>query len=379
MRKVPIIILVLVILSLVMSACNLPRATPTADTTGPNLINTYAAQTVEALGTQLANVPPTNPAETASVPTNTPQQVVSATLEPTTAVQPTATTLPPSATPQPCDRVRFVKDVTIPDGTSFAPGAAFTKTWELENAGSCTWNSSYALVFANEGNAMGGPASKQLTTGSVAPGQKVQVSVDLKAPATSGSFRGFWALRNSAGVVFGIGADNKSFYVDIKVSGVSYNFLDNYCKAEWRSGAGVLSCPGSTSDANGFVVKVDNSQFGSRGEDEPSLWLNPQAVDNGEIRGTFPALAVNQGSHFKGFLGCQKNANNCDIKFQLNYKADGGAEQTFKEWSANYNSFVNLDTDLSSLAGKSVVFILIVKANGPMNQDQALVLLPRLE
>ena len=32
-------------------------------------------------------------------------------------------------------RHAFVADVTVPDGTIFSPGAAFTKTWRLKNAG----------------------------------------------------------------------------------------------------------------------------------------------------------------------------------------------------------------------------------------------------
>ena len=28
-----------------------------------------------------------------------------------------------------CDHVQFVSDITAPDGTTFAPGTAFTKTW----------------------------------------------------------------------------------------------------------------------------------------------------------------------------------------------------------------------------------------------------------
>jgi hypothetical protein len=45
------------------------------------------------------------------------------------------------------DRAAFVGDVTIPDQTSIAPGAAFIKTWRLRNDGTCTWDASYALVL----------------------------------------------------------------------------------------------------------------------------------------------------------------------------------------------------------------------------------------
>ena len=45
------------------------------------------------------------------------------------------------------DRAQFVADVTVPDGTRYDPGATFTKTWRLKNIGTCTWTTSYTLVF----------------------------------------------------------------------------------------------------------------------------------------------------------------------------------------------------------------------------------------
>ena len=47
-----------------------------------------------------------------------------------------------------CDSAQFVSDLSIPDGSSVAPGAAFTKTWRLLNNGTCTWGPSYNLVWA---------------------------------------------------------------------------------------------------------------------------------------------------------------------------------------------------------------------------------------
>ena len=83
--------------------------------------------------------------------------------EPATAPEPT---LVPTATPTPLetgctDRIDFVADITVEDGADFEPGAHFTKTWRLRNAGSCAWTSSYDLVFSH-GDAMGGPAATAL-------------------------------------------------------------------------------------------------------------------------------------------------------------------------------------------------------------------------
>jgi hypothetical protein len=91
------------------------------------------------------------------------------------------------------------------------PGETFTKTWRLKNAGTCSWTPSYAVVFSS-GDSMSGPATQALTT-NVNPGQTVDISINLKAPSTPGTYRGDWKLRNAAGVTFA------SFYVEIKVGG----------------------------------------------------------------------------------------------------------------------------------------------------------------
>jgi len=140
-----------------------------------------------------------------------------------TAVPATATPLPPTSTPLPtatavsyCDWVIFVKDVTISDGTEFAPGETFVKTWRLKNRGTCTWTPDYMLVFTS-GDSMGSTSAVRLP-GNVAPGQSVDVSVTLTAPAKRGEYVGYWMLRNPSGLLFGYGnRANQAFYVDIEV------------------------------------------------------------------------------------------------------------------------------------------------------------------
>ncbi|HTP00158.1 MAG TPA: NBR1-Ig-like domain-containing protein [Anaerolineales bacterium] len=127
-----------------------------------------------------------------------------------------ATSQPPSA----CDRAQFIADVTVPDGTKFLPGTAFLKTWRLKNIGTCTWTTSYRMVF-DTGEKMGGPDFVNLPQ-NAAPGQTVDVSVNLVAPATAGSYRGYWKFQNADGIRFGLGAEgSKSWWVDIKVSGTT--------------------------------------------------------------------------------------------------------------------------------------------------------------
>jgi hypothetical protein len=114
------------------------------------------------------------------------------------------------------DKVEFVADMTVPDGTQFTPGTKFTKTWRVKNAGTSTWTTDYALVFVR-GEKLGGP-DRQLLTGLVPPGQTVDISVDFTAPANFGTLTSFWMLRSPAGELFGLGPDaNQPLYVQVSI------------------------------------------------------------------------------------------------------------------------------------------------------------------
>src|SRR5512134_550151 len=90
----------------------------------------------------------------------------------------------PKALAAACDQAQFVSDLTVPDGSSFGPGAAFTKTWRLMNNGTCAWTTSYNLVWTG-GEVLGAPLSSPLPV-EVAPGQMVDISINLTAPTNSG-------------------------------------------------------------------------------------------------------------------------------------------------------------------------------------------------
>lgn len=196
-------VLMLMFLLFGVSACNLPRATPQPS----DFIFTQAAQTVQAQLTLegLLTPEPLTP-DSSAFETSTPN-LPTATLSPTPA---------PSATPL-CDLARFITDVTIPDGAVMQPGQTFTKTWRLRNVGTCTWTGGYQLIF-DQGEIMSGPVSQPFA-GDVPPGHEVDLSVALKAPDNPGTYRGYWRIRNSAGVLMPIlnGYQGVSFFVEIRV------------------------------------------------------------------------------------------------------------------------------------------------------------------
>ncbi|MBI2331520.1 MAG: hypothetical protein HYU84_05040 [Chloroflexi bacterium] len=320
---------------------------------------------------------------------------------------PTVTGTPPTATPtvtgtiQPnaCDRAQFIADVTVPDGTSFAPGIGFSKTWRLKNVGTCTWTN-YSIMF-DTGEKMGGPDSALIPT-TVAPGQTVDITLNLTSPTTAGTYRGYWKLKNSTGIPFGIGsAGTKSFWVEIKVSGTGtvpntptktttpgtpvtpatpvsgtvYDFAANVCTAKWYTGAGEIPCPGTDGDSKGFVLIANPSRLES-GTNDPRTGIItfPQNQNNGYIQGIYPSYLVKSGDKFRATIGCENGATSCYVVFRLDYSVSGSSSiQTFWAFVEKYEGGVyNADIDLTPLAGQNVKFILTVLATGPATGDRAL-------
>lgn len=357
-------------------------ATASAMQTQISVLETEVALPTTAAMTQAAaTATPEPPTPTTPPPTATP-------VPPT----PTATQVPPTATPVtptatntpsvPCNQAKFEGDITIPDGTIFAPGTSFTKTWRLRNSGSCTWTNAYDLVFY-KGDQMSAPAAVDFT-GNVAPGQTVDLSVNLVAPGNPGHYKGNWKLKDASGVLFGLGKQDAPFYVDIKVEttagGLPFDMVKMMCSAEWTSGAGKLPCPGKDNDSAGFVLRIDNPVLESGYVDnEPVLLTHPQMVNDGVIRGKYPAIRVENGYRFSSVIGCANKATGCDVNFQLDYQIGNGSITTLVTWHEIYDEkFAPVSVDLSSLAGKDVRFILTVLSNGSPTNDRAQWLAPKI-
>lgn len=379
---------VIVLTLILLAACNLPsQSTATPD--DPSLLYTAAAETVSAQvrQTQVATQPVLPTATLApNLPTNT--------LAPPTATQaPVNTAVPPTATnvPVPCDRASFDSDITYPDNSEIGTGTAFIKTWRLKNNGTCTWNSSYAIVFV-KGDAMGGPASAQFTTGTIAPGQAVDISVNLIAPASEGTYQGYWKLRNASGILFGLGGDAQSdFWVKIKAvkleptstatpkATLGIDFVDKGSSAEWRNTTKVIPWGDPPSDNDGVAVNIDNVKMENNKTYNHLLATYPENKTDGYVRGMYPSYTVVAGDHFRTLLGLRSGCNNAKVRFQLVYK-EGATETIMAEWLKICDgNLLTIDQDLGSLVGKSLQFILVLKAEGSPDGDQALWVNPRIE
>jgi ABC-type amino acid transport substrate-binding protein len=125
-------------------------------------------------------------------------------------VLPTPTPAPTSTPgPQPpcTDGLALVKHLT--QESDMKPGQAFTKGWQVQNTGTCTWDSSYRLVFVDGAKMGGEPVA---VAREVAPGETYDVQLNLVAPLQAGSYQGVWQMQNGQGQGFG-----ERLKVDIKV------------------------------------------------------------------------------------------------------------------------------------------------------------------
>lgn len=378
--------LILLAASLILAACIIPgNPTPTVDPIEQAMQTLQAQATQEYYQTVVAqltatapsaqNTPTPNPTNINQIPTEpstavptvaitqvaaTPTQAVP------TAVPATPTRVPPTATPVPCYQVKFVEDLTIPDGTKIVAGSTFTKTWRIRNSGSCTWDTRFDIAFVD---------GTQMTPGKiwdlkqeVKPGGTVDISIEMTAPAATGSYQANFQLVNPNGTRFGTGPEGKgSFWVKIQVTdgkGVVYSFAQNVCDARWStSKTNPLSCPGKESDGNkGYALSKDRPLREDGGkENEIGLVTRPDDASNGYIQGIYPGFTVKDGDKFRATIQCEANSPKCSLKFELYYRVGDGSFIELGEWHEVYDLMWNqVEVDLSALAGQKVQFSLVV-------------------
>jgi uncharacterized protein YkwD len=178
-----------------------PTATPISNETSPTATNTPAATEASPTATPASSTPatPTSTASPTPVQTGTPDSAQA------------------NADPSTCaDKAAFFADVTVPDETMFRQGTQFVKTWRIRNEGSCTWGPDYHLVFIG-GDALNGTPSIPMPKAN--PGDIIDISVNLTAPADGGSYISYWEFQSPGGKLFGVNSGGvDTIWVKINVS-----------------------------------------------------------------------------------------------------------------------------------------------------------------
>ena len=282
-----------------------------------------------------------------------------------TPSQPTVTPTPAQPTPAAdCyDHAAFVEDITVPDNSLMSPGQTFEKTWRLRNDGTCTWSNDYALIFVS-GNSFGGAASVFLPK-AVAPGETVDLSIDLKAPTDNGTYEGRWLLRNEKGQTFGVGSGtNRTVWVRIVVgptpmpvaavwrgeyfanrdlSGTPVVVRDDAAiNFDWGSAAPAVGLP-----SDGFSARWSRTvslqegtyRFFASSDDGVRVWLDDESI-------------IDQWHEATGVLyHVERTLSAGDYTLRIEYYEDKGAAKVlfwwqrqgaFLQWRGAYYPNVNL-------------------------------------
>lgn len=343
------------ILLFILSSCTLQKpSTPTVDSAQ---LYTQAAETVRAQFTEQPTTPVVSSQEPAITETSTVETPI---LEEPTSTPTSSPTSAPTATPTPqsedCEnKVSFVRDVTIPDNSVILPGEIFIKTWRLRNDGTCTWTTSYSLVF-DSGDLMNGSTSINIST-SVEPDDEIDISVELKAASTPGTFRGNWMLSNANGAKFGLGKDGDvPFYVQIVVQEGSDEL--NLGSPTWYDPM--------NSGANWYLLDEDNTKFEIEDGNLVMRSVEPGKAEewglatHTEIDNFYMEIRAVTGDQCSGLdrYGLLLRAPDpnqgyvygfsCDGRYRI-YKWDGENYQAIQEWKSSPH--IKAGSDQTNLLG----------------------------
>lgn len=114
------------------------------------------------------------------------------------------------------DRSRFVKDLSVPDGSIVRVNERFVKKWEIANVGTIPWVDRY-LVRQGPAQARGRLRSDERTPiPRTLPGENCVIAVELVAPDMPGSCYAEWKMTDTAGRI--LLPNQKPVYVSVDVT-----------------------------------------------------------------------------------------------------------------------------------------------------------------
>ena len=198
---VVVLALMLTIIFGVLTSRQTPPPSPTVD------IAHVQTQAVGVFASGLTSTAAAIPTSTATA-TDTPAAPTDTSAPGTVGTESTSSVSP---TPS-CLKLKYIKDLTIPDYTVMTPAQVFTKSWQVQNNGTCPWQPGFQVVLVG-GVAMGGSPFK--LTAAVNPGGLLQVDIKMAAPTNQvGLIQGTWRMVDSSGNQFG-----NVMYVQIVIPG----------------------------------------------------------------------------------------------------------------------------------------------------------------
>lgn len=108
------------------------------------------------------------------------------------------------------DQLTYLSDDTIPDDTIVSAGSTMDKRWEVENSGSCNWDSGYKIKLI-AGPDMGASQEQELFP--ARSGSHATIRIQFTAPTTPGKYRSAWQAFNPQNQSFG-----DPFYIEVVIA-----------------------------------------------------------------------------------------------------------------------------------------------------------------
>jgi len=244
--------------------------------------------------------------------------VLPSTVTPQTPVAPLATGTPatqPPTSPANCKvQAVLMEDVTIPDDTRLTAGESFTKTWRFKNTGTCHWTG-YTINFLT-GDRMGAPDSAPIPD--TLAGSTVDISLDLTAPTSDGSYSGYFTLKDAEGESINIGTE-KTFWLKIIVgSGTTFPV---------STPGGSSNSGGTSGNTSGSTANCNFSQNAGYAGQIESL-INAERKKNG-----LPALTINSALT----SAAQKHAADMACNSMLSHTGSDGSYVNTRIVAAGYS------------------------------------------
>jgi predicted small lipoprotein YifL len=106
--------------------------------------------------------------------------------------------------------LKFLADLTVPDGSPINPNERIDKQWRVVNSGTCDWDADYRLKLVGGFAPLGAEIVQALFPARA--GAEVMIQIFFIAPPTSGVYRSAWQASDPQGQPFG-----ETIYIEIVV------------------------------------------------------------------------------------------------------------------------------------------------------------------
>jgi hypothetical protein len=159
-----------------------------------------------------------------------------------------------------------------------------------------------------------------------------------------------------------------------------FSFVDNLCNAEWQSNAGALLCPGQEDDPQGSVTLPSAfTREDGVSTNGPAFIMQPEIVEYGWIKGTYPPFDVQSGDRLRATVGCLESQTACAVTIELKFRLMNTPDHALVAWSEKFDGQVStIDIDLTPLAGQAVTFTVEAYAEKASIQNKIFWLSPAI-